>query len=216
MEENILNLISQSKILFQALWAFLVFLIGWFLAKWFGKGVSRFLDRTKLNQALKRVGVEEVLAKIDTRLNAPKFFGEMARWFLMVIVLMICAEIFGLTQFSQFLSEKVFGFFFNLLIAVLIFIIAVFLSDFSQKIFLGSFEKGKIVYSRILGKGLSYVIWTLAILAILYQLQIAQPLVLAIFIGVITLIVVVLGIAFGFGAKELAAKIIKEWEEKLK
>lgn len=216
MSEEILNLISQDKILPRILWSLLVLLIGWFIAKWLGRGVSRFLDKTKLNQALKRIGVEEALAKIDARLNAPKFFGGMARWFFMVIVLMICAEIFGLAQFSQFLSEKVFGFFFNVFIAALIFIVAVFLSDFSQKIFLGSLEKGRIAYSRILGKGLSYAIWTLAVLAILYQLQIAQPLVLAIFIGVIALVVLGVGLAFGLGTKELVAKIIKELEEKFK
>ena len=215
MGEEILNLISRDKIALQILWAALIFLAGWFLSKWIGRGVSRFLDKTKLNQALKRIGTEEALAKIDIRLNAPKFFGEIVRWLLIVIVLMICAEILGLVRLSQFLA-KVIGFFPNIFVAVLIFIVAVFLTDFSQKIFIGSLEKEKITYSKFLGKGLSLTIWILAILAILYQLQIVPNLILAVFIGVIALVVLIFGVAFGLAGKDLATKILKELEEKLK
>jgi hypothetical protein len=216
MREKIFNLISQAKISTKVLAALLVLLIGWFIAKWLGKRVARFLDKTRLNQALKRIGAEETLAKIDTRLNAPKFFGEVVRWFFVVLTLMISTEILSLPQFTQFLAEKMIPIFFNVFIAILIFIVAVFLSDLSQKIVIASLEKERIIYSRFLGKGLSLAIWTLAILAILYQLQIAPTLILIIFAGVVAIIVLVLGIALGLGGKDLAAKFLKELEEKFK
>jgi len=39
---------------------------------------------------------------------------------------------------------------------------------------------------------------------------------LAIFIGMVATISIALGIAFGLGGKDLAAKILKELEEKIK
>jgi hypothetical protein len=90
------------------------------------------------------------------------------------------------------------------------------LIDFSQKVFIGSLEKEKLTFSRFFGKGFSFSVWVLATLAIFYQLKIIPELILAIFIGVISIIVLVVGISFGLGGKDLAAKILKELEEKLK
>ena len=196
-------------------WAGLVLFIGVLVAKWLGEISIAFLNKIRLNQLLKRMGWEEALLKIDARLNAPKFFGAIVKWFFIVVFLMASSEILGLTQFSQFL-EKVIGYFPNIFIACLIFLVAVFLSDLSQKIVVGTLEEEKITYSRFVGKWIRWVIWLFAILAILYQLQIVPYLILAIFIGMVATISLALGIAFGLGGRDLAAKILKELEEKIK
>ncbi|OIP75261.1 MAG: hypothetical protein AUK06_02090 [Parcubacteria group bacterium CG2_30_36_18] len=196
-------------------WAGLVLLIGILVAKWLGQISVAFLNKIKLNQLLKRMGLEEALVKIDARLNAPKFFGEIVKWFFVIVFLMLSTGILGLTQFSQFL-EKVIGYFPNIFISCLIFLVAAFLADFSQKIVVGTLEEEKITYSRFLGRLFRWAIWLFAILAILYQLQITPSLILAIFIGMVATTSIALGIAFGLGGKDLAAKILKELEEKFK
>jgi len=206
------NLTQISPSIF---WAILVLFIGWFVSKWIGQVAAVFLSKIRLNQVLKRMGLEEALTKIDTRLNAPKFFGEIVRWFFVILFLMADSEIFGLTQFSQFLG-KVISYYPNIFIAALIFVVAVFLADFSQKIVVGTLEKEKITYSRFLGRAIRWAIWLFAILAILYQLRITPSLILAILIGMVATISIALGIAFGLGGKDLAAKILKELEEKFK
>jgi len=206
------NLTQISPSIF---WAILVLFIGWFVSKWIGQVAAAFLSKIRLNQVLKRMGLEEALTKIDTRLNAPKFFGEIVRWFFVILFLMAASEIFGLTQFSQFLG-KVISYYPNIFIAALIFVVAVFLADFSQKIVVGTLEKEKITYSRFLGRAIRWAIWLFAILAILYQLRITPSLILAILLGMVATISIALGIAFGLGGKDLAAKILKELEEKFK
>jgi len=217
MEKDFWGLFLENFIenLPQFFWAILVFLSGLFISKWIGGLVSRFLKKTHLNQALKRMGWKEALAKIDIRLDAPRFFGELVRWFFIILFLMASSEIVGLPQFSQFLGEVI-NYFPNIFIAALIFIIAVFLADFSQKIMIASLEKEKITYSRFLGTVIRWIIWSLAILAILYQLRITPTLILTIFIGFVGAIAVAIGIAFGLGGKEIAAKILKELERKIR
>jgi len=210
--EILKNLTEISPPIF---WAGLVLLVGIFVAKWLGQISVAFLNKIKLNQVLKRMGWEEALLKIDTRLNAPKFFGEIVKWFFVVVFLMVAFEILGLTQFSQFL-EKVLGFFPNIFISCLIFLVAAFLADFSQKVVVGTLEEEKITYSRLLGRAIRWAIWFFAILAILYQLQITPSLILVVIIGMVATTSIALGIAFGLGGKELAAKILKELEEKFK
>ncbi len=217
MREEFLGTFLQKWIdyLPQVSWALLVFVAGWFVAKIVGRLVAVFLEKIRLNQVFKRMGWEEALTKVDIRFSASKFFGEIVRWFFVTLFLMACAEIVGLLQFSQFLG-KVIGYFYNIFIAALIFIIAVFLADLSQKVVVGTLEKEKITYSRFLGKWITWTIWAIAILAILYQLQITPTLILVIFIGMVATISITLGIAFGFGGKDLAAKILKELEDKFK
>lgn len=217
MEQEISQLIWQrlTEISPSVFWAILVIFLGWFLTKGLGKTVANFLNKIRLNQVLKRMGLEEVLLKIDTRLNAPKFFGEIVRWFFFILFLMLASEILGLSQFSQFL-EKVIAYYPNVFVACLIFLVAVFLSDLSQKVVVGTLEKEKITYSRFLGKFIGWAIWFFAIIAILYQLKIVPTLILVIFIGVVATISLSLGLSFGLGGRELAAKILKELEEKFK
>jgi small-conductance mechanosensitive channel len=206
------NLTEISPSIF---WAGLVLLAGILVSHWLGTVATAFLNKIRLNQALKRVGLEEVLLKIDVRLNAPKFLGEIVKWFFIVIVLTLALEILGLTQFSQFL-EKVIGYFPNIFVSALIFVVAAFLTDFSQKVVVGTLEEERITYSKLFGRLIRWTIWLFAILAILYQLKIAPTLILTIFIGMVITISITLGIAFGLGGKDLAAKILKELEEKFK
>lgn len=204
-----------TEILPPIFWAILILFVGWFVSQWLGKIVAAFLSKIRLNQVLKNMGLETALSKIDTRLNAPKFFGEIVRWFFVILFLMGATEVLGLTQISQFLW-KVIDYYPNVFIAALIFLIAVFLTDFSQKIVVGTLEEEKITYSRFLGKLIGWAIWLFAILAILYQLKIVPSLILVIFVGLVITISIALGLSFGLGGKDLAAKILKELEEKFK
>ena len=217
MEKEISNLIWQilEKISPPIFWAGLLLLLGIIVSAWIKSLVAGFFNRIRLNQLVKRLGVAEALADVDIQLDAPSFFGEIAKWFFILLSLMASAEVLGLTQFSNFL-QSVIRYFPNLFVAGIIFTVAIFLADFSKKILIGNLEKEKIVYSRFLGKGMSSAIWILAILAILYQLKIVPNLILVIFIAVITIIVLILGISFGLGGKDLAAKIINDLGEKFK
>jgi len=196
-------------------WAIFVFLAGLLISRWIASWVSRFLNKTRLNQALKRLGWQESFSKMDLQFDAPQFFSQIVKCFIILLFLMASAEIIGLPQFSQFLGSVI-GYFPNIFIASLIFIVAVFLADFSQKIMVAVLEKEKITYSRLLGRTIRWIIWSLATLAILYQLQIAPTLILTIFIGFVVMIVIAVGIAFGLGGQDIAAKILKELQEKIK
>ena len=217
MAQDFLNLFLESFVenLPQLLWAILVFLTGLLVSKWAGNIVARFLDKIRLNQALKRLNFEESLFETDIRFNAAQFFGNIVRCFFVILFLMTSVEIIGLPQFSQLLGETI-SYFPNIFVACLIFIIAVFLADFSQKIMFAVLEEEKITYSRFLGRIIRWIIWSLATLAILYQLQIAPTLILTIFVGFVGAIVIAVGVAFGLGGKDIAAKILKEFEEKIR
>lgn len=198
----------------QFFWANVVFLSGLLVSKWIASWVIVLLNKTKFNQALKRMSWES-LEDFGFSMNGVEFFSNLVRYFFILLFLMASAEIIGLPQFSSFLSQAV-SYFSNIFIASFIFMVAVFIADFSQKIVVASLEEEKITYSRFLGKMIRWIIWTLTVLIILYQLQITPTLILTIFIGFVATITLIVGIAFGLGGKEIASKILKELEEKIR
>jgi len=217
MIQEIITLVWQNivEISPAILGGVLLLLLGFIIAGSLKRLAVTFLRRIRLNQVLKRLGLDITLSKIDVNFDAVNFFGDIVKWFFIFIFLMASSEVIGLTQFSQFL-EKVIEYFPNIFIAFLIFVVAAFIADFAKKIVVGTLENERIVYSKFLGKLINWGIWFFALLAILYQLKITPSLILVIFIGMVTAISIAIGIAFGLGGKELAAKILKELEEKFK
>jgi hypothetical protein len=196
-------------------WSGLTLLFGILIAKFFERISQKFFERLKINSVVKRIGLKESLEKVGIFFDAQRFFSEIVQWFFIILFLMLSFEILGLSRFADFLEEVVL-YFQNIFISILIFVLAAYLIDFSQKVFVGFLEKEKITYTRVFGKGFSLSIWLLATLAILYQLKIVPELILSVFLGVVITISLVVGISFGLAGKELAAKFLKEIEEKLK
>jgi small-conductance mechanosensitive channel len=203
-----------QRLSFRITVAVLFLLAGWAFAGWLGKRLSRALENTNLNSIAKEARLNDALAKNNISLNLPKFLGEALKWSLLLVALMIATDIVGLEQASGFFVSVI-KFLPNIYISFLIFFAALFAENFSRKIIIGSIEDEKLVYSKILGEIIRFSIRVLAVLAILYQLNIAQALVLSIFIAFLGALALAVGISFGIGGKDLAKKVLDEIKNKL-
>ena len=173
------------------------------------------LENTKLNLAIKRLGWDETISRIYTGGSMVAIFGKTVEIWILLLFAMVCSGILGLTQLSL-IFNRIWEYFVNIFFAFLIFAVAVFLADLSQKNLAANLAREKFAYSHFLAKAISSTIWTLAVLAILYQLKIIAPLVLAVFVGIVIAVSLAVGVALGLGGKDIAAKILKEVEERIK
>jgi hypothetical protein len=215
--ENILVLFYQEMLtrMPDLLWALIIVFFGWLVVGRIRNISINFFNRLRLNQMLKALGWESFFDRFDAKMNVSKFFGLIVEVYFFLLFVIISLDVLKLGTMSRLVGDVV-GYYPNIFIAIIIFIFAVFVADFSKKIIVGSLDKERVVYSNFLGDIISLGAWILAILAILYQLQIVQTLVLAIFIGVVAVIVISLGIAFGLGGKDLAKKILEDMEDRVK
>lgn len=217
---DIQQYLSQAQVLFGQRLSFriavavLFLLAGWAFAGWLGKKLSRALENTKLNSIARETRLNDALAKNSIGLDLPKFLGKALKWSLLLVALMIATDIVGLEQASGFFVSVI-KFLPNIYISFLILFAALFAENFSRKIIIGSIENEKLVYSKILGEIIRFSIWILAVLAILYQLNIAQALVLSIFIAFLAALALAAGISFGIGGKDLAKKVLDEIKNKI-
>ncbi len=195
--------------------AIIVFSIGWFIALGVGKLVDKILVKLKFNKLFNKGGWKEALEKADLKVDAAKFVGAIVKWVLVIVFLLAAVEILGLSQFAVFL-RSVLTYLPNVIIAVLIFVVTVIVVDIVEKLVRAAVERVKIGYGHLVSLIVKWSIWIFAILAILHQLRIAQPFMEDLFRGIVAMIVIVCGIAFGLGGREIATEILESVKSKVK
>ena len=201
-----------SSIISNIFWAGIILIIGMIISQKVREVSQKFLEGFRLNQATKNLGWHHFFEKYNAKLNPSKAFGIIIQVYLLLITFMISSEILELGILSQFFLNIV-EYYPNIFISSLIFIIAVFVAEFSKKIV--SPEVG-FKYSGDLSTLVSSTTWVLATLAILYQLQIVPDLVITLFVGVVAAIALAFGLAIGLGSQDLIKNHLKKVGKKKK
>lgn len=195
--------------------AIIVFVIGWFISVAVGKLITKILDLIKLNKLFAKGQWDEALEKAGIKANVSGFLGGIVKWILVLVFLIAATEIVGLTQFAGFLNQ-VLAYLPNVVIAALIFVATVIVVEITEKVVVASIHKLSPKSSHLVAAVVRWAIWVFAILAILLQLGIASSLLQTLFSGVIAMIVISVGIAFGLGGKDVAGEILQDLKRKLK
>lgn len=194
--------------------ALVILFIGWLVALAVGQLVTRILGAIKFNQYIERAGIKEALDKAELKVDAAAFLGTIFKWIVFVVVLSVVAEILGLVQFAGLL-QSILGYLPNVIVAVLIFVVSVIVAEILEKIVRAVVEGVKVGYGSLVGAIIKWSIWIFAILLILDQLRIGSDLIRILFAGIIAMVAVAGGIAFGLGGKDVAAEILRGLKQKI-
>ncbi len=194
--------------------AIIVFVIGWFISVGIGKLITEVLKKLRFNQIFEKEGWKNALSKAEIKVDASGFIGAIVKWVLVIVFLMAAVEILGLVGFADFL-KGVLAYLPNVIVAALIFVVTVIVVDIVEKVVRVSVESIKVGYGQMVSAVIKWSIWIFAILAILYQLGIARPFMETLFTGLVAVLVISIGIAFGLGGRDVAAEILKDIKRKL-
>ncbi len=202
------------KFVFLLIPALVVLIIGWFIAAGIGMLVVRILDRLRFNQLFERGGWKEALEKAELKVNAAEFIGAIFKWVLFIAALSIAVEILGLVQFAGLLRD-ILAYLPNVIVAALIFVVAVIIADILEKIVRTGVEGTKAGYGRLAGVIVKWSIWIFATLIILLQLGVAPDLIRILFGGFVAMVALAGGIAFGLGGKDVATELLRDLKRRL-
>ncbi len=193
----------------------LVLVFGWLFAVGVGKIISEILRKLKFDQVFEKEGWKEAISKAKINLSASGFIGSIVKWILFVVFLWITLSTWGLTHFADFM-ERIIEYIPNVVVASLIFVVAVMLADFLAKIIVAATERTNFTHTHLAGEIVRWSIWIFALFAVLIELGIARELLSILFTGIIALIVLAGGIAFGLGGKEVAEDTLKDLRKKIR
>ncbi len=193
--------------------AIIVLLVGLLVASSLGQVVAKLVEFTRVDKLVDKMGVNTAF-KAFGKIKVSGIIGWLIKWFLIIVVLMAVADILGLTQIIDFLKE-VASFLPNVVIAIVILLIGFVGGNFVYEITFRSVKAAKMHSPVFLANLAKWSIVIFALLASLIQLSIAKSLVETLFTGLIGMLALAGGIAFGLGGKDEAGKWLSGLKKKL-
>ncbi len=196
--------------------ALVVLILGWLAASVLGKIVRRAVEFTKVDEVIDKAGLDKSMADAGLDFNLARLIGWLVKWFVIVVVLIAVAEILRLSQITQFL-ETIAYYIPNIIIAVVILLVGLVLGNFVHKVVLKSVQASQIgTAAGFLATLAKWSIFVFALLAALTHLKIAQELINTLFMGLVGMLALAGGLAFGLGGKDAAREFIDKMKREIK
>ncbi len=195
--------------------ALLIVIIGWAVGSLVGRFVSQVVKSARVDEFIRKTGVEDTLRKGGMHLNSGNFLGGLVKWFIITVFLVAAFDILGLTVVNQFLSGVVLEYLPRVIIAVLVLLLAGVIGDVMQKIVVTSARSAELRSAYLLGTVTRWAIWIFALLVALSHLGIAAQFVSTIFTGVIVALSLALGLSFGLGGQDAASRFIEKTRQEI-
>ena len=206
---------SVLLILPRFLGAIVVFAIGLILAFWVKRLVVQFLKVVRFEKLAQSTGVDKYLKKADIKLSLVDLLGTVFEWIIILVFFLAVVDILGLSVVSTVLAQ-VLGYVPNVLASALIFAAGYIVAGFADGLVRGALASVDHDAAKPVGRLARWVIIVVAAFAAIDQLQIARNFIATFFQGLTYTIVLVVGLSVGLGAKDLVAKILNDWYEKIR
>lgn len=193
--------------------AVIVFLIGWVVAVALGSLVEQIVKALRIDAILQKLEIEKALERGGVRLNSGVFLGALVRWFVIIVFLLAAANILGLSQVSEFLTQVLY-YIPNVVVAALILLIALRVAEVVERSTRASAEAAGM-RGAIVGVMARWAIWVFAVIAALLQLGVATILIQTLVTGLVAMLAIAFGLAFGLGGKDAATSFIDKVRREL-
>ncbi|KKQ52249.1 hypothetical protein A2865_02255 [Candidatus Woesebacteria bacterium RIFCSPHIGHO2_01_FULL_39_17] len=206
---------SFLAILPTVLGAIVIFAIGLILAYWIKRLVNELLKAVKFEKLSESLGIEQYLKKAEIKLDLAGVLAVFFQWIVILVFFLTAVDILGLSVVSEVLA-RVLSYIPNILAAALIFGAGYFVAGVVESVVRGAFASVDHEAAKPVAKFTRWVIILVTFFAAVEQLQIARGLIATFFQGLTYTIVLVVGLSVGLGAKDVVAKILNDWYEKVR
>ena len=200
------------------IWAIIVFVIGYLISIGIGKLVAELLKSVKFNKLFEKEGWRKALQRANVEVNPAEFIGAIFKWVLVIVSALIAVDILGLKAFAGLLTQ-VLNYLPNVVVAVLVFVVAIIISDIVEKLVRVTVERLKVGSGYVASSIVKWAIWIFTSLLILDLVLptslLIKTLYTSIVYGVVGALALGIGLAIGLGGKDTAAKIISEMYRKI-
>lgn len=198
----------------QLVGAFIVLIVGMIVAAGLERLVERLIHYLKIDALLERLGVGHWLGRAKIDLNAGHFLGRVVYWFMLVAFFLAASDILGFAALSDFLRD-VLLYIPNVLVAALIVLAAVVAANFLKGLVAASVLGSRLHAAKFLGIFTWWVVVIFGLLTAAAQLNIAVVIINTVITGLIAMVALAGGLAFGLGGRDVAERWLERLEDEL-
>ncbi len=110
--------------------AVVVLIIGWLLAIFLSKLVSKVLEAIKIDVLGDQLGMQTLSGKVGRKLSLAKLGAWLVKWFFFLATFIAAADILGLSDVSKFLYSDVLSYAGNVVMAMAILLLGLLAANF--------------------------------------------------------------------------------------
>lgn len=208
--QSVLGVVGSIASVFPKLLAALVFIIiGWVFGSAVGRVLAELVRAAKVDELLAKAGVDKFLTRAGYKLNSGLFIGWIAKLFFVIIFLIAAFDILGLSQVNVFLVQ-VLDYIPQVVVAAMILLVASVVAEILSGMVGGATKAVGSHVAHLLGSVTRWAIWFFAVIIALSHLGIAPQYMFTLFTGMIAMLALAGGLAFGLGGKEVASELIRD------
>ena len=189
--------------------------LGWIFGMAVGRVIAQIIDALRIDTWLAKAGVDKFVERAGYRLNAGAFLGWLAKLFFITVFLIVAFNVLGLSEVNGFLIQ-VLTYIPNVAVAMLVLFIASVAADIVGGVVSGASQAVGSHVAHLLGSITRWAIWIFALMFAFSQLGIAPQFMNILFTGIVAMLALAGGLAFGLGGKDAAADFIREVRNEIK
>lgn len=191
--------------------ALLIILAGVIVAAALKKVVSSIVSHLQVDKALNAAGLGSLVERAGYTLNTGIFLGTLVKWFIIILFFVVALDVLNLQEATNFLSAVVLSFLPNVIVAVIILLGSIVIANVVAKTVTATADAAGMPSSFMIGRFVKVSIIVFAVLAALNQMRVAPELVQMLFAGIVFALSLALGLAFGLGGRETAARYLDRY-----
>ncbi len=188
--------------------ALLILWIGFFIAKLLGRLVADILRKVRFNQAADKAGMSRFAQSAGVKQDASGIMGEIVKWFFRLIALVAAFSVLQLPALNMAIIG-ILNFIPKLIVALVIMLIGALLANVVAEFVKGAVSQSGVGNGNVFSSVARYAILYIAGVTALSQLEVAPAIIDTLWIGTIAALALAVGLAFGLGGRETAARILE-------
>ncbi|MBU1090441.1 MAG: hypothetical protein KKC42_01170 [Candidatus Omnitrophica bacterium] len=204
-----------GKFLVNVLLVIIILIIGWIIARLIKAVVIKTLKAIKMDKLADRIELSNLLEKGGITHSFSELIGIICYWLALLVAFVVAINAAGLTIAADLLN-KVILYIPNVIAAMFILILGMFIATLLKNIVQTAANNAGIPQGNLLSKVVEAIIVVFAVIVALEQLQIGiriTELTISIILGSLGLAV---ALAFGLGCRDIAAKYVDNFIDKMK
>lgn len=188
----------------------IILLIGIIIASILKQVIVSIFKALKIEIYLKKYGVPQM----KDEFTWTNILAEIARWFVIIVFLIPTADVWGLPRIITILNEFL-NYLPNVFVSAVIAMVGFVFARLSHDVVLASAKGVDNQTANAIASVTKWSINIFVILAVLSQLGVATDLIRILFTGLVAMLAISGGIAFGLGGQSTAKDIVEGVRKKL-
>lgn len=195
--------------------AVIILVVGCVVAVFVSKLIKQALHSVRVDEIGDKLGLDEVSNRTGMKMTVSGSIAWLVKWFLLLVIFLAAADILGLAQVSLFLNQ-VLLYIPSVIAGAAILLVGTMVASFLAKLVRHSVAAAGLSSAEMLGAVTQWAVMIFTILATLDQLKVAQAFVQTLFTGIIAMLAIAGGLAFGLGGRDHATKVLNKVERDIK